>query len=220
MSPLIAVSRDVWRHAGVRRAEATGSRCRSGGMMKQILGGMDQLSKKAQSDPSAMCSMQSFSYARKTGPDNKPHVVQKCSSMRRAKGVSERKDLHSDSHTGFERMSVQRGLGDRSRKIARGRSRHGAQQVQDDVFENLQAEDAPQFDQEWEQAARSAGLARQAKMGFTPQICMSQGRNGSRSSGRNTSISSRRAVPTLRDCLLYTSPSPRDRTRSRMPSSA
>ena len=29
-------------------------------------------------------------------------------------------------------------------------------------------------------------------------------------------------VPTLRDmtCLLYTSPSPRDRTRSRMPSSA
>eukprot|EP00656_Telonema_subtile_P030849 TRINITY_DN3381_c0_g1_i4.p1 TRINITY_DN3381_c0_g1~~TRINITY_DN3381_c0_g1_i4.p1 ORF type:complete len:123 (+),score=7.65 TRINITY_DN3381_c0_g1_i4:194-562(+) len=113
MSPLIAVSRDVWRHAGVRRAEATGSRCRSGGMMKQILGGMDQLSKKAQSDPSAMCSMQSFSYARKTGPDNKPHVVQKCSSMRRAKGVSERKDLHSDSHTGFERMSVQRGLGDR-----------------------------------------------------------------------------------------------------------
>eukprot|EP00656_Telonema_subtile_P030848 TRINITY_DN3381_c0_g1_i3.p1 TRINITY_DN3381_c0_g1~~TRINITY_DN3381_c0_g1_i3.p1 ORF type:complete len:110 (+),score=0.99 TRINITY_DN3381_c0_g1_i3:194-523(+) len=87
MSPLIAVSRDVWRHAGVRRAEATGSRCRSGGMMKQILGGMDQLSKKAQSDPSAMCSMQSFSYARKTGPDNKPHVVQKCSSMRRAKGV-------------------------------------------------------------------------------------------------------------------------------------
>ena len=28
------------------------------------------------------------------------------------------------------------------------------------------------------------------------------------------------AVPTLKTCLLYTSPSPRDRTRSRMPSSA
>ena len=27
-------------------------------------------------------------------------------------------------------------------------------------------------------------------------------------------------APLLRDCLLYTSPSPRDRTRSRMPSSA
>ena len=26
--------------------------------------------------------------------------------------------------------------------------------------------------------------------------------------------------PTYKDCLLYTSPSPRDRTRSRMPSSA
>ena len=29
-----------------------------------------------------------------------------------------------------------------------------------------------------------------------------------------------RAVPVLGACLLYTSPSPRDRTRSRMPSSA
>ena len=28
------------------------------------------------------------------------------------------------------------------------------------------------------------------------------------------------AYPELKDCLLYTSPSPRDRTRSRMPSSA
>ena len=28
------------------------------------------------------------------------------------------------------------------------------------------------------------------------------------------------AVHSLKDCLLYTSPSPRDRTRSRMPSSA
>ena len=30
----------------------------------------------------------------------------------------------------------------------------------------------------------------------------------------------RRFGPRRRDCLLYTSPSPRDRTRSRMPSSA
>ena len=29
-----------------------------------------------------------------------------------------------------------------------------------------------------------------------------------------------RALELVRDCLLYTSPSPRDRTRSRMPSSA
>ena len=30
----------------------------------------------------------------------------------------------------------------------------------------------------------------------------------------------RRQIPSLKACLLYTSPSPRDRTRSRMPSSA
>ena len=42
---------------------------------------------------------------------------------------------------------------------------------------------------------------------------------------RGTSLKSRRAVETgrnilLKNCLLYTSPSPRDRTRTRMPSSA
>ena len=33
-------------------------------------------------------------------------------------------------------------------------------------------------------------------------------------------ISADSGLPTYRGCLLYTSPSPRDRTRSRMPSSA
>ena len=35
-----------------------------------------------------------------------------------------------------------------------------------------------------------------------------------------SSASSRRGAPYVYGCLLYTSPSPRDRTRSRMPSSA
>ena len=43
--------------------------------------------------------------------------------------------------------------------------------------------------------------------------------------GRNTGIATRGAKVSfgeygLKACLLYTSPSPRDRTRSRMPSSA
>ena len=37
---------------------------------------------------------------------------------------------------------------------------------------------------------------------------------------RNTPIDSRASAVEYADCLLYTSPSPRDRTRSRMPSSA
>ena len=35
-----------------------------------------------------------------------------------------------------------------------------------------------------------------------------------------TSINRETPMNQLKDCLLYTSPSPRDRTRSRMPSSA
>ena len=36
----------------------------------------------------------------------------------------------------------------------------------------------------------------------------------------NANMVKRRQVPNIKGCLLYTSPSPRDRTRSRMPSSA
>ena len=41
---------------------------------------------------------------------------------------------------------------------------------------------------------------------------MSEPRKTTKGKGRN--------FRTVKDCLLYTSPSPRDRTRSRMPSSA
>ena len=38
--------------------------------------------------------------------------------------------------------------------------------------------------------------------------------------GKEAMMKTMSLVPQLWDCLLYTSPSPRDRTRSRMPSSA
>ena len=38
--------------------------------------------------------------------------------------------------------------------------------------------------------------------------------------GRNVVIEKKFGAPTVTNCLLYTSPSPRDRQKSRMPSSA
>ena len=38
--------------------------------------------------------------------------------------------------------------------------------------------------------------------------------------GRNVVLDKSFGAPLITNCLLYTSPSPRDRTRSRMPSSA
>ena len=38
--------------------------------------------------------------------------------------------------------------------------------------------------------------------------------------GRNVVLEKKFGAPQIINCLLYTSPSPRDRTRSRMPSSA
>ena len=45
-------------------------------------------------------------------------------------------------------------------------------------------------------------------------------RAGSRRLKEGMSVSAQNVWPNLKYCLLYTSPSPRDRTRSRMPSSA
>eukprot|EP00658_Telonema_sp_P-2_P066486 TRINITY_DN554_c0_g1_i4.p1 TRINITY_DN554_c0_g1~~TRINITY_DN554_c0_g1_i4.p1 ORF type:complete len:155 (-),score=25.52 TRINITY_DN554_c0_g1_i4:522-986(-) len=113
-----------------------------------------------QSHPGAVCSSQSFSYSSMPGKDGKQHVVQKSSAMRRAGNVQENKESHSDSHTGVERMSIQRKLGDKARKIVRGRHNFTGEEVQDDVCVNMDASRGPQFDQEWEQAANRAGLMR------------------------------------------------------------
>ena len=43
---------------------------------------------------------------------------------------------------------------------------------------------------------------------------------GAGPAGANTAISYKKLNPELKVCLLYTSPSPRDRQKSRMPSSA
>ena len=60
--------------------------------------------------------------------------------------VQETKESHSDSHTGVERMSVQRKLGDRARKIVRGRNNFTGEEVQDDVSVNMDSSHGPQFD--------------------------------------------------------------------------
>merc|ERR1712086_170617 len=96
----------------------------------------------------------------------------KSSSTRRAGQVLEQKDRHSDSMTGVEGMSRQRKIGERARKITRGRNQSG-KEVQDDVC-NFDDSKAPEFEQEWEQAASKAGLNRHpgstGRLGFQPKV--------------------------------------------------
>jgi len=156
--------------------------------MNSMMSNFDQL----QSNPGATCSSQSFSYSsisNRNGRD--PHVIQKSSSMRRAGNVQETKESHSDSHTGVERMSVQRKLGDRTRKIVRGRNNFTGEEVQDDVSVNMDSSHGPQFDREWESAASQAGLGRLGsgrqgpQLGYQPQINMQHQPNQRRPSNPN-----------------------------------
>ena len=52
------------------------------------------------------------------------------------------------------------------------------------------------------------------------EILVLNGTNGAELSAAPCASGTRVEYPVVVDCLLYTSPSPRDRTRSRMPSSA
>eukprot|EP00657_Telonema_sp_P-1_P009177 TRINITY_DN3352_c0_g1_i1.p1 TRINITY_DN3352_c0_g1~~TRINITY_DN3352_c0_g1_i1.p1 ORF type:complete len:198 (-),score=18.54 TRINITY_DN3352_c0_g1_i1:100-693(-) len=143
------------------------------GGMGNMLEGFDELSRKAASCPQGVNSSATTYYCSAPGPNNQPIVVQKSSSTRQAGNVREHKESHADSRTGVERMSVQRSLGDRARKIIRGRSKHSGEQVQDDICINMDSSEGGAFDQAWEQAASRAGLSGDKhQFGYQPEVKM------------------------------------------------
>ena len=60
---------------------------------------------------------------------------------------------------------------------------------------------------------------RKARENTSAKAVEQERRDGARNKNQRT-LTPRETQPQLSNCLLYTSPSPRDRTRSRMPSSA
>jgi len=113
----------------------------------------------------------SYSYS-SHGDGGQKRVVEHRTSHRAGPGqVEERQEQSKDSATGIEKLSVQRQIGNRARKITRGRNMHSGEETCDDALVNMRDDEAEKFDAAWKNASAAlpAGACRGIGGNLEPQ---------------------------------------------------
>jgi len=160
-----------------------------GGSLLGGMGGMGDMASLMNSKGNGHSCMQSSSYSYSShGDGGKPRVIEKSTSHRQGAGqVSETQDRYKDSKTGVEQISMQRKIGNRARKVTRGRNMHDGSEICDNALVNISEAEASNFDSEWNEASRNLpGIPGFAGLGAPG---LGGGRRGSRVehiAGRNS----------------------------------
>ena len=139
------------------------------GQMNQMMEEMDQMMMNPhqhRSGPgmSAMSSMsmggggfscQTFSFSSRMGPNGQMHTEQYSSSAvgDRNRDMHEVQQMYSNSSTGVDKMSMERQLEGRARKMVKERTRGTMEERQTDMYRGMNEEDAAEFDQHWQERA-------------------------------------------------------------------
>lgn len=125
--------------------------------MRRMMDDMHATFDSAAQNPSGQVFSQStfMSYSSMGGAQ--PKVYQASSSTTQGPGgVRETRKTVRDSESGVEKMSVGRHLGNRSHVIERQRNRRTGDREENQEFVNMDQEEAPEFNREWEEQSRSA----------------------------------------------------------------
>lgn len=123
--------------------------------MRRMMDDMHSTFETAQANPNShMYTQQSFmSYSNVGG--GQPRIYQASSSTTQAPGgIREIRKTVRDSETGVEKIAVGRHLGERAHIEQRQRNRRTGEQEENQEYINLDEEEAPQFDREWEERTR------------------------------------------------------------------
>ncbi|CAE7832852.1 Mlf [Symbiodinium sp. CCMP2592] len=123
-------------------------------------------------------SCQTFSFSSRTGPDGQVHTEQFSSSAvgDRSQNVHEVQQMYSNSRTGEDKMSLERQLDGRGRKMVKERTRSTGEERQTDMFKGMSENDAGDFDQDWQRRAVPA-LPRH-QQGFQRMMLSDHGGHG------------------------------------------
>eukprot|EP00435_Cladocopium_sp_Y103_P029988 s328_g7.t1 len=153
------------------------------GQMNQMMEEMDQMMMNQQSrgatpGMSAMSSMssgggfscQTFSFSSRMGPDGQMHTEQYSSSAvgDRSRDMHEVQQMYSNSSTGVDKMSMERQLEGRARKMVKERTRSTMEERQTDMYRGMNEEDAAEFDRHWQE--RAAPHLPQHQQGFSRML--------------------------------------------------
>lgn len=149
------------------------------GQMNQMMEEMDQMMMNQQrgmpgaamnSMPSGGFSCQTFSFSSRMGPDGQMHTEQYASSAvgDQSRDMHEVQQMYSNSSTGVDKMSMERQLEGRARKMVKERTRSTMEERQTDMYRGMNEEDATEFDRHWQE--RAAPHLPQHQQGFSRML--------------------------------------------------
>lgn len=100
-------------------------------------------------------SCQTFSFSSVTGPDGQVHTEKYSSSSvgDSSRNMHEIQQAYSNSSTGIDKMSLERQLDGRGRKMVKERLRDSAEERQTEMFRGMTEDEAADFDAQWQQRA-------------------------------------------------------------------
>lgn len=94
-----------------------------------------------------------------SGPNGQPQVYQASSTTRAAPGgVKETKKTVCDSRTGVKKMAIGHHIGERAHIVEREKNVYTGEEEQREDLVNLDEEEAPLFNREWEQRTGTVGV--------------------------------------------------------------
>merc|ERR1719408_636413 len=88
------------------------------------------------------------------GPDGKMHTEKYAESSAQRGHLKERQQAYSNSHTGMDKMALERHIADRGRKMVRERDNRSGEERQTQLFRGMSEDQAGAFDRDWHSQAR------------------------------------------------------------------
>lgn len=123
-----------------------------GNSLAQMGGGMMQQSGSWGGGGCGTFSCQTMSFSSQVGADGRVHTRQFSSSTvadgRRR--LRETKQAYSDSVSGTEKMSMERQIGNRGRKVVRERCEATGEEKETDMRNNISEEECEKFNEDWQ----------------------------------------------------------------------
>lgn len=110
-------------------------------------------------DPNCHSFSSSTVMTMSSGPDGRPQVYQASSSTRAGPGgVKETKKTVCDSRSGVKKMAIGHHIGDRAHIVEKEKNVYTGEEEHREDLVNLDEEEAPRFNQEWQQRTGTVGV--------------------------------------------------------------
>lgn len=100
---------------------------------------------------SGQYSCQTMMFSSTMGPDGQMHSEKFVSSSVGDHGrqIQEVQQAYSNSTSGVDKMSMERQMGDRARKMVKMRNQHNGEEQSTDLFRGMEEHQAEEFNQQW-----------------------------------------------------------------------